>query len=79
MVRALAKGAETARARRDLKAVESELESLRGQPMTGAIEHLMTEKPRARKAAAPNKGRGTKKAAKKAAKRTPVKKPRKAP
>ena len=79
LVRALAKKADTPGARRDLKAVETELESLRGQQMRSAIERLMTEKPRARKATAPNKGRGTKKAASKAAKRTPVKKPRKAP
>lgn len=72
-VRGLAKNAETAELRRDLKAVEVQLESLRGQPMRGAVERLMSEKPHARKAA-PNQ-RATKKAA---PSKATGKKPRKA-
>lgn len=51
LVRSLAKNAGTAETRRDLKAVEGQLESLSGQPMQGAVERLMSEKPHARKAA----------------------------
>ena len=60
LVHALAGSNATAETRRDLKAVEIQLESLRGQRMQGAVERLMSEKPRARKAT-PTKG-ATKKA-----------------
>lgn len=52
VVRTLAKNAEAGEARRDLKAVEAQLESLRGQSMNGAVERLMGEKPHERRAAA---------------------------
>ena len=69
VVRALGKKNEGADARRDLTAVERQLESLRGQRIEGAVERLMNEKPHARKATA------KKATAKKAtAKNTPAKK-----
>ena len=48
VVRALGKKTEGAEARRDLRAVEGQLESLRGQRIQGAVERLMNEKPHAR-------------------------------
>ena len=92
VVRALGKKSDGADARRDLQAVESQLESLRGQRMQGAIERLMSEKPHARAPAAKKtaiKKSATKKAATKkttakktgaakaAAKRSSSRKPRK--
>jgi hypothetical protein len=74
VVRALGKKPEGADARRDLRAVERQLDSLRGQRMQGAVERLMSEKPDARRSAA--KKSAAKKAATKrtAAAKTPTKK-----
>jgi hypothetical protein len=92
VVRALGKKPEGADARRDLRAVESQLDSLRGQRMQGAVERLMSEKPHTRTPAAKKtatkksaakktatKKTATKKtgAAKTAAKRSSTRKPRK--
>ncbi len=52
VVRALGEKPEGADVRRDLRAVEGQLESFRGQRMQGAIERLMSEKPDARTSAA---------------------------
>jgi hypothetical protein len=52
LVRALEKKPEGADARRDLRAVEGQLKSLRGQRMQGAVERLMSEKPHARRSPA---------------------------
>jgi murein tripeptide amidase MpaA len=72
LVHALTRNAETAETRRDLKAVEVQLESLRGQRMQAAVERLMSEKPHARKAT-PRKGATKKVSTSKSA----AKKPRK--
>ena len=50
MVRALTKHAQTPQTRRDLKSVQVQLDALRGTSMQGAVERLMSEKPRSRKA-----------------------------
>ncbi len=92
VVRALGKKPDGADARRDLQAVESQLDSLRGQRMQDAVERLMSEKPHTptpaakktatKKSAAKKtatKKTATKKtgAAKTAAKRSSTRKPRK--
>jgi hypothetical protein len=68
--------------RRDLRAVEGQLESLRGQRMQGAVERLMSEKPHARRTAAKKSAArkaATKKtaAAKTATKKSSARRPRK--
>ena len=82
VVRALGKKAEGADTRRDLRAVERQLGSLRGLRMQGAVERLMSEKPHARtsaaKKAATKKTAGAKTAgAKTATKKSSAPKPRK--
>ena len=52
VVRALAEKPEGADVRRDLTAVERQLESLRGQRMEDAVQRLMSQKPQARRSAA---------------------------
>jgi murein tripeptide amidase MpaA len=82
VVRTLAKKAEAPEVRRDLRAVEARLESLRRQQMRGAVERLMNEKPHARRPTGPKAGanqatarKTTKTATKKAAaKKTAAKK-----
>ncbi len=59
VVRALGKKPEGADARSDLKAVEGQLDSLRGQRMQDAVERLMSEKPDARTAPAKKSAKKT--------------------